>query len=79
MFYIHGHMVLFSEHAQDALLVYAHAYWVGGSEHVPNGCFVYMAINSKFWGAKKDSVPNMVMIILTNIPVECGIVDSLCR
>ena len=33
MFYAHAQMVVFSEHAQDVLLFYVHAYWVGGSEH----------------------------------------------
>ena len=34
MFYVHAEMAeLFSEHAQDVLLFYAHAYWVGESEH----------------------------------------------
>ena len=33
MFCAHAQMGLFSEHAQDVLLFYAHAYWVGGSEH----------------------------------------------
>ena len=30
MFYMHAQM---SEHVQDVLLFYAHAYWLGGIEH----------------------------------------------
>ena len=33
MFYAHAEVVVFSEHAKDVLLFYAHDYWVGGSEH----------------------------------------------
>ena len=32
-------------------------------------------INSKLRGVIWDSVPYMVKVILTHIPVECGIVD----
>ena len=32
VFYEYDQMVVFSEHAQDVLLFYAHAYWVRGSE-----------------------------------------------
>ena len=43
-----------------------------------DGCSMHMSfmfINSKFWGAKMDSVPYMVYDILTHILVECGVVD----
>ena len=42
------------------------------------GCSVHMPItiiNSKFRGAEQDSVPYMMKVILTHIPVECGVVD----
>ena len=51
MLYVYAQMVMFSDHAQDVLLFYAHAYWVGGSDHGTDGCSVCMSINSKFWGA----------------------------
>ena len=41
-----------------------------------DGCSVHMPINSKFWGAKKDSDPYMVKVIHTHIAAECGVVDS---
>ena len=34
MFYAHAKMLVFSQHAQDVLLLYAYAYWKGGSEHI---------------------------------------------
>ena len=43
-----------------------------------DGCSVHMPIiiiNSKFRSAKQDSVQYMVKVILTHIPVECGVVD----
>ena len=42
-----------------------------------DGCSVHMPIiiNSKLRGAEQDSVPYMMKVILTNIPVECGVVD----
>ena len=42
-----------------------------------DGCSVCMPIiivNYKFSGAKQDSVPYMVKVVLTDIPVECGVV-----
>ena len=58
------------------------------SMHMPTGwdrlstptdrCFVCMTIiitNSKIRGAEQDSVPYMMKVILTHIPVECGVVD----
>ena len=42
------------------------------------GCYVHMPIiivNSKLRGAEQDSVPYMMKVILTHIPVECGVVD----
>ena len=44
----------------------------------PDGCSACMSIviiTSKLRGAKQDSVPYMVKIILTHIPVESGAVD----
>ena len=38
-------------------------------------CIPIIIINSKLRGAKQDSVPYMVKVILTHIPVECGAVD----
>ena len=43
-----------------------------------DGCSVHMPIiifNSKLRGAKQDSVPYMVKVILIHIPTECGVVD----
>ena len=51
--------------------------WDGLSMPV-DGCSVHipiMFVNSKFWGAKTDSVPYIVNVILTHIPVQCGDVD----
>ena len=42
-----------------------------------DGCSVCMPIiivNSKLSGAKQDSVPYMMKVILSHIPVECGVV-----
>ena len=78
MFQAHAQMVVFSEHAQDVLLCYTHAYWVGGLSMPIDGCSVCMPIiivNSKLRGAKQESVPYMVKVILTHNPVESGVVD----
>ena len=52
--------------------------WIGLS--IPaEGCSVYMAIiiiNFKLRGVEQDSVQYMMKVILTHIPVECGVVDS---
>ena len=43
-----------------------------------DGCSVHVSIiiiNSKLRDAEQDSVPYMVMVILTHIPVACGVVD----
>ena len=43
-----------------------------------DGCSVCMPIiiiNSKLMGAEQDSVPYMMKVILTHIPVEYGVVD----
>ena len=32
MFYAHAQKVVFFEHAKDVLLLYVHAYWMGGTE-----------------------------------------------
>ena len=43
-----------------------------------DGCSVHMPIiitNSKLRGAEQDSVPYMMKVVLTNIPVEGGVVD----
>ena len=42
------------------------------------GCSVHMSIfiiNFKVRGVKQGSVQNMMKIILTQIPIKCGIVD----
>ena len=44
------------------------------------GCSVYMhmpiiIINSKLRSAEQDSVPYMMKVIPTHIPIECGVVD----
>ena len=80
MFYVHAQMVMFSEHPKDVLFFYAHAYWVGGSKHsMPTDgcseCMSFIIVNSKLRCAKQDSVPYMVKVICTHIPVECGVVD----
>ena len=41
-----------------------------GSVHMPIG-----RVNFKVRGVKEDSIPHMMEIVLTNIPVKCGIVD----
>ena len=59
-----------------------------GSLHMPigwnglnmptKGCSMYMPIviiNFKVRGAKWDSVQYMMMVILTHIPIKCGVVD----
>ena len=43
-----------------------------------DGCSVHMPIiiiNFKLRGAEQTSVPNMMTVILTDIPIECGLVD----
>ena len=48
-----------------------------GLSMLTDGCSVCMPIiitNSKLRGAEQDSVQNM-MVILTHIPVKCGVVD----
>ena len=50
-----------------------------GSKMPSDGCSVHMPfiiINSKLRVAEQDSVQYMMKVILTHIPVECGIVDS---
>ena len=42
--------------------------------HIPIGRVYFKAR-----GVKKDSVPYMVQVELTNIPVQCGIVYPECR
>ena len=44
MFYVHAQMVVFSKHAQDVLLFYAHAYWVESLSMPTDGCSVCMLI-----------------------------------
>ena len=42
------------------------------------GCSVHMPIiiiNSKLRGTEQDSVPYMMKVILTHIPVECWVVE----
>ena len=43
----------------------------GHSVHMP-----IIIINSRLRGAEQDSVPYMMKVILTHIPVECGVVDQ---
>ena len=79
MFYVHAQM---SEHAQYVLLFYAHAYWLSMPTDV---CAVHMPIviiNSKLRVVEQNSVPYMLKVILTHIPVQCGVltlmyIDSL--
>ena len=43
-----------------------------------DGCSVHMPIviiNSKLRGAEQDSVPYMMKVVLTHIPVECGVAN----
>ena len=43
-----------------------------------HGCSVHIPIiiiNSKLRGAEQDSVPYMMKVILSQIPVECEVVD----
>ena len=42
------------------------------------GCSVHMPIviiNFKVKGVKQDYIPYMMKVILTHIPIECGVVD----
>ena len=39
-------------------------------------CMPIVIINSKLMGAEQNSVPYMMKVILTNILVQCGVVDS---
>ena len=38
-------------------------------------CMPIIIINSKLMGAEQDSVPYMMKVILTHIPIECAVVD----
>ena len=38
--------------------------------------YYFIIVYLKAWGIKKDSVPYVTKIELTNIPVEGGVVDS---
>ena len=43
------------------------------------GCSVHMPTiitNFKFRDVEQDSVPYMMKVILTHIPIKCGVVDS---
>ena len=75
MFYVHGQMVLFSEHAQGCSIHSMHlSIGLEGLSMPTDGCSVCMPIiivNSKLKGAKQDSVLYMMKIMLTHIPVEC--------
>ena len=47
-----------------------------GRLSMPNGwCTMHMPIYFNPWGIKKYSVPYMVQIELTYIPIKCGIVN----
>ena len=73
--YVHAQM---SEHAQYALLFYAHAYWLEWTDHVHSWVLCVHAhyhYYFKLRGAEQDSVPYMMKVILTHIPVQCGVVD----
>ena len=75
MFFVHAQK---SEHAQYALLFCVQAYWLEWTEYAAEGCSVCMPIfitNFKVRGVKQDSVPYMMKVILTHIPIECGVVD----
>ena len=75
MFYTHA---LKLEHAQYALPVYVHAYWLQWAEPTPEGCSVCMPIvitNFKARGVKQDSIPYMAKIVFTHISIEFGVVD----
>ena len=65
-----------SEHAQYVLLFYAHAYWLGGTEHATDASSVCMPIiitNSKLRGAEQDSVPHVMKVILTTFLLSVGL------
>ena len=38
-------------------------------------CMPIVIINFKVRGVEQDSVPYMMKVILTHIPIECGVVD----
>ena len=69
MLYVHAQMVVFSGHAQDALCSVHMCIGLEGQSMSIHGCSVCMHIifvNSRFWGAKYDSVPYMVKVIFTH-------------
>ena len=75
MFYVHAQM---SEHAQYAILFYAHPIDWNGLRMPTEGYSVHMQIvitNVKVRGIKQDSVSYMMKVRLTHIPIECGVVD----
>ena len=55
-----------------------HAYWLEWLSMHTEGCSVHMPIviiNFKLKGVEQSSVPYMMKIIFTHIPIECGVVD----
>ena len=52
---------------------------IGGKVSMPTGgcsvCMLTFIVNSKLRDAEQDFVPYMAKVILTHIPVECGVVD----
>ena len=72
MFYVHAQK---SEPAQYTLLFYFG--WKGVSMPIER-CSVHMPIVINYFkvrGVKQNSVPYMMKILLTHIPIECGVVD----
>ena len=39
-------------------------------------CMLFIIINSMLRGAEQSSVPYMMKVILSHIPIECGVVDT---
>ena len=76
MFYVHAKV---SEHAQYALLFNAHAYWFEWTKHAHCRmfCVPIVITNFKVTGVEQDSVPYMMKVILTHIPIECGVIDLM--
>ena len=71
MFHPHAQM---SKHAQYALMPIG---WNGLNMPTERHsvCMPIIIANFKLRGVKQDSVPYMMKVILTHIPVECWVID----
>ena len=73
MFYVNAQK---SEHSQYTLLFYTHAYWLAWVKHAHWRMFCVHA-HCHYRGVKQDSVPYMIKIIHTHIPIEFEVVDPI--